>query len=67
MYLREIDVVQLEYTALGQYGGDFRRLACVLFEHDIYFQSIGRGSAGMPRSWCAKRKAALRVSARAAL
>ena len=45
MYLREIDVVQLEYTALSQYGGDYRRLACVLFEHDIYFQSIARGSA----------------------
>jgi len=36
-------VVQLEYTALGQYFGDFRRLACVLFEHDVYFQSVGRG------------------------
>jgi O-antigen biosynthesis protein len=45
MYLREIDVLQLEYTALSQYGGDFQRLACVLFEHDIYFQSIARGSA----------------------
>ncbi|MGP0073622.1 MAG: glycosyltransferase [Bryobacteraceae bacterium] len=45
MYLREIDVVQLEYTALSQYGGDYRRIGCVLFEHDIYFQSIGRGSA----------------------
>ena len=45
MYLREIDVVQLEYTALSQYGGDYRRLGCVLFEHDIYFQSIARGSA----------------------
>ena len=45
MYLREIDVVQLEYTALSQYGGDYRRMACVLFEHDIYFQSIARGSA----------------------
>lgn len=48
VYLREIDVVQLEYTALGQYVAGFRRLACVLFEHDIYFQSIGRGLAGMP-------------------
>jgi O-antigen biosynthesis protein len=46
MYLREIDVVQLEYTALSQYGGDYRQLACVLFEHDIYFQSIARGLAG---------------------
>lgn len=48
IYLREIDVVQLEYTSLGQYFLDFRRLACILFEHDIYFQSIGRGLAGMP-------------------
>jgi GT2 family glycosyltransferase/glycosyltransferase involved in cell wall biosynthesis len=47
MYLREIDVVQLEYTTLSQYGGDYRRLACVLFEHDIYFQSIARGLGGM--------------------
>ena len=66
MYLREIDVVQLEYTALSQYGGDYRRLGCVLFEHDIYFQSIARGSrqsAGLDR----KGKGGLRISARAAL
>jgi GT2 family glycosyltransferase/glycosyltransferase involved in cell wall biosynthesis len=37
-----IDVIQLEYTALGQYAKQFRRLACALFEHDVYFQSIGR-------------------------
>ncbi len=37
-----IDLVQLEYTALAQYAADFRRLACVLFEHDIYFQSVAR-------------------------
>lgn len=43
MYLREIDALQLEYTSLSQYGGSYRRLACVLFEHDIYFQSIARG------------------------
>jgi GT2 family glycosyltransferase len=48
MFLRDIDVLQLEYTALGQYSGDFHRLACVLFEHDVYFQSIGRGLAGTP-------------------
>jgi O-antigen biosynthesis protein len=47
MYLREIDVVQLEYTTLSQYGGDYRQLACVLFEHDIYFQSIARGLGSM--------------------
>lgn len=39
----EIDVVQLEYTAMGQYAGDYRRLVNALFEHDIYFQSVARG------------------------
>ncbi len=57
MYLREIDVLQLEYTALSQYGGDFRRLGCVLFEHDIYFQSIARGSAN-PKGMIERAKAA---------
>ncbi|MGH9662729.1 MAG: glycosyltransferase [Bryobacteraceae bacterium] len=42
---RRIDVVQLEYTPLAQYAGDYRRLASVLFEHDVYFQSIARGLA----------------------
>lgn len=42
IYTQHIDVVQLEYTALAQYGCDFKRLACVLFEHDIYFQSVAR-------------------------
>ena len=37
-----IDVIQLEYTSLGQYARPFRRLVCALFEHDVYFQSIGR-------------------------
>ena len=41
-FLHRIDVIQLEYTALGQYGRRFRRLVCALFEHDVYFQSIGR-------------------------
>ena len=43
LYTRQIDVLQLEYTPLGQYAGAYRRIASVLFEHDIYFQSIGRG------------------------
>jgi GT2 family glycosyltransferase/glycosyltransferase involved in cell wall biosynthesis len=38
--LHSIDVIQLEYTALGQYARPFQRLVCALFEHDIYFQSI---------------------------
>jgi GT2 family glycosyltransferase len=57
MYLREIDVLQLEYTALAQYGGAYRRLGCVLFEHDVYFQSVGRGSAN-PRGAIEKGKTA---------
>ena len=43
LYLKQIDVLQLEYTPLAQYHGSFRRIASALFEHDIYFQSIGRG------------------------
>jgi GT2 family glycosyltransferase/glycosyltransferase involved in cell wall biosynthesis len=39
---RNIDVVQLEYTNMGQYAGPYRQLAWVLFEHDVYFQSIWR-------------------------
>jgi len=48
IYLQQIDVVQLEYTALAQYRCDFRRIVMALFEHDIYFQSIGRGLGHMP-------------------
>jgi len=40
--LHRIDVVQLEYTALGQYARRFQHLVCALFEHDVYFQSISR-------------------------
>ena len=42
IYLREVDVLQLEYTALAQYVAEFRQIACLLFEHDLYFQSVGR-------------------------
>ncbi len=45
IYLHNIDVLQLEYTPLVQYAGQFERLASVVFEHDIYFQSIARGLA----------------------
>ncbi|PYT27710.1 MAG: glycosyl transferase, partial [Acidobacteria bacterium] len=53
IHLRSIDVLQLEYTPLIQYAGSFNRLASVVFEHDIYFQSIARGLAhanGVSRS-----------------
>lgn len=57
IYLRQIDVLQLEYTALGQYVAEFRQIACVLFEHDVYFQSISRAWPGM-RGATRKMKAA---------
>lgn len=43
IYLERVDVLQLEYTNMGQYAGDYRRIVTALFEHDVYFQSIGRG------------------------
>jgi len=32
---------------MAQYRGEFRRIATMLFEHDVYFQSIGRGLGHM--------------------
>jgi glycosyltransferase involved in cell wall biosynthesis len=40
--LESIDVVQLEYTTMGQYAGHYRNIPCILFEHDISTQSLGR-------------------------
>jgi hypothetical protein len=45
--LKNIDVLQLEYLPLGQYAGQFRQIPSILFEHDIYFQSIARQLPGM--------------------
>ncbi|HLH42343.1 MAG TPA: glycosyltransferase [Bryobacteraceae bacterium] len=42
IYLKRVDVLQLEYTVMAQYSGQFRRIPSILFEHDIYFQSIAR-------------------------
>ena len=42
IYLSNIDVLQLEYTVLGQYAGRYRHVPSILFEHDVYFQSIAR-------------------------
>lgn len=42
IYLRKVDVLQLEYMPLGQYAGQFRRIPSILFEHDVYFQSVER-------------------------
>ena len=42
IYTRSIDVLQLEYLVMGQYAGRFRHIPSILFEHDVYFQSIAR-------------------------
>jgi len=42
IYTKKIDVLQLEYTVLGQYASEFRHSPSMLFEHDVYFQSIAR-------------------------
>jgi len=42
IYTRSIDVLQLEYVVMGQYAGEFRHIPSILFEHDVYFQSIAR-------------------------
>ena len=43
IYTKQIDVIQLEYLPMAQYGDGYCRIVSALFEHDIYFQSIGRG------------------------
>jgi GT2 family glycosyltransferase len=45
LLLHKVDVVQLDYTNMGQYAEEYRQIANVLFEHDVYFQSIGRALA----------------------
>ena len=42
LYLHRIDVLQLEYTNMGQYAGAYQRIVNAVFEHDVYFQSIAR-------------------------
>ena len=42
MLLEKIDLVQIEYTMMSQYGGEYQHIPCILFEHDISFQSLGR-------------------------
>lgn len=56
IYQKQIDVVQLDYTPMAQYAGDYRRIVCALFEHDVYFQSVARGFTE-PRSLTWKMRA----------
>jgi O-antigen biosynthesis protein len=50
LLLKRIDVLQLEYTSMAQYRGDYRRIVNALFEHDVYFQSVARGVGQNPRA-----------------
>jgi len=43
IFVNEIDIVQLDYTQLANYGAEFQQIATFLFEHDVYFQSLLRG------------------------
>jgi O-antigen biosynthesis protein len=47
LYRKRIDVLQLEYTPMAQYRGEYRRIVRAVFEHDVYFQSIARGLGHM--------------------
>lgn len=51
--LRNIDVVQFDYTQLATYAPQFERIATFLFEHDVYFQSVARGISAVsnPLLW----------------
>jgi glycosyltransferase involved in cell wall biosynthesis len=53
IFLERIDAVQLEYTVLGQFAGEYKHIPCFLFEHDIFFQSLwrGLGSRSSHRQW----------------
>ena len=50
MYVHKVDVLQLEYTMLGQYAGEYLHIPCMLFEHDVFFQSLSRGIRLEPRA-----------------
>jgi O-antigen biosynthesis protein len=42
IYTQQIDILQLEYLVMGQYAGSYHQIPSILFEHDVYFQSISR-------------------------
>jgi O-antigen biosynthesis protein len=53
IHTKKIDVVQIEYTNMGQYAGPTHQIPFLLFEHDVYFQSIARGlrTASLSLGW----------------
>ncbi len=42
VYVHDIDVIQFEYTQLAQYRLPLEHTPQCLFEHDVYFRSVGR-------------------------
>ncbi|MEZ5393434.1 MAG: glycosyltransferase [Bryobacterales bacterium] len=50
LYLSQADVLQVEYTQLACYRPAFDRIATVLFEHDVYFQSVARSLGRVPQT-----------------
>ncbi len=42
LFRSDADILQIEYTQLGQYGGGLAHTPTVLFEHDVYFQATRR-------------------------
>ncbi len=42
LFRHEVDILQIEYTQLGQFGGGFHHTPTAIFEHDVYFQSVRR-------------------------
>ena len=50
IYQERIDALQLEYTMLGQYGGEYRHIPSFLFEHDVMFQTLARGRGSSRRA-----------------
>jgi GT2 family glycosyltransferase/glycosyltransferase involved in cell wall biosynthesis len=47
VFQHRIDIVQVEYTPMGQYLETYNHIGAALFEHDVYFQSVARNAAWM--------------------
>jgi GT2 family glycosyltransferase/glycosyltransferase involved in cell wall biosynthesis len=47
IFQHRVDMVQVEYTPMGQYLETYNRIATALFEHDVYFQSVARNAVWM--------------------
>ncbi|HWP86077.1 MAG TPA: glycosyltransferase [Terriglobia bacterium] len=56
VYLHDIDLIQFEYTQLAQYHLPLRAIPQCLFEHDIYFRSVGRQLCTGNGGWVWKSK-----------